>query len=175
RLAGILGAEFRANAGEGRGGREGLSIEGFAALATHTRANSLGQYLFVNGPPGRAKLLDRAVPGAYGDSPPPHRHPIVALFVTLDPREVDVNVHPAKAEVRFRDGGLVRSLLIRALQEALTRDGQRAATTGGSATVAAFRPSPSLPSPAPWGGKIGRGGPDWRRPPARPPRSPRVS
>jgi DNA mismatch repair protein MutL len=159
RLADILGADFRANAVEVSGGREGLEIEGFAALPTLTRANSLGQYLFVNGRPVRDKLLVGVVRAAYADYLPRDRHPIVALFITLDPREVDVNVHPAKAEVRFRDGGLVRSLLIRALQEALTRDGQRAASTGGTATLAAFRPG-MAPLP--------RGGWDWRRSPARP-------
>jgi DNA mismatch repair protein MutL len=164
RLADILGAEFRANAVEIRGGRiepqgRGLLIEGFAALPTLTRANSLGQYLFVNGRPVRDKLLIGVVRAAYADYLPRDRHPIVALFVTLDPREVDVNVHPAKAEVRFRDGGLVRGVLIRALQEALVREGGRAATTGGSATVAALRPAAA---PA-------RGGWDWRRSPARPP------
>ncbi len=165
RLADILGAEFRANAVEvhfGReasGGREGLSVDGFAALPTLTRANSLGQYLFVNGRPVRDKLLIGVVRAAYADYLPRDRHPIVALFVTLDPREVDVNVHPAKAEVRFRDGGLVRSLLIRALQEALTREGQRAASTGGSATISAFRPAAAPPP---------RGGWDWRRSAARP-------
>jgi DNA mismatch repair protein MutL len=163
RLADILGPEFRANAVEVRGGRQGsageaLAIEGFAALPTLTRANSLGQYLFVNGRPVRDKLLIGVVRAAYADYLPRDRHPIVALFVTLDPREVDVNVHPAKAEVRFRDGGLVRSLLIRSLQEALTRDGQRAATTGGTATIAAFRPAAMPP----------RGGWDWRLSPARP-------
>jgi DNA mismatch repair protein MutL len=158
RLADILGAEFRANAVEVRGGREGLAIEGFAALPTLTRANSLGQYLFVNGRPVRDKLLIGVVRAAYADYLPRDRHPIVALFVTLDPHEVDVNVHPAKAEVRFRDGGLVRSLLIRALHEALMRDGQRAATTGGSATISAFRPAAAPP----------RGGWDWRLSPARP-------
>ena len=129
-----------------RGERNGVTVEGFAALPTYTRANALGQYLFVNGRPVRDKLLIGVVRGAYADYLPRDRHPVVALFVTLDPREVDVNVHPAKAEVRFRDPALVRALLITSLQQALARDSQRAATTGGSATIAAFRPSPSLPS-----------------------------
>jgi DNA mismatch repair protein MutL len=158
RLADILGSEFRANAVEVRGGHANLAVEGFAALPTLTRANSLGQYLFVNGRPVRDKLLIGVVRAAYADYLPRDRHPVVALFVTLDPREVDVNVHPAKAEVRFRDGGLVRGVLIRALQEALSREGQRAATTGGSATVAAFRPA-ALPRRGTW---------DWRHSPARP-------
>ena len=157
RLADILGAEFRANAVEVHGSAERLAIEGFAALPTYSRANSLGQYLFVNGRPVRDKLLIGVVRAAYADYLPRDRHPVVALFVTLDPREVDVNVHPAKAEVRFRDGGLVRSFLIRALQEALARDGRRSATTGGSATVAAFRAPGSFPR-----------GWDWRNSPARP-------
>jgi len=158
RLADVLGAEFRANAVEVQGGREGFAISGFAALPTLSRANALGQYLFVNGRPVRDKLLIGVVRGAYADYLPRDRHPLVALFVTLDPREVDVNVHPAKAEVRFRDAALVRSLLIGALREALGREGQRAATTGGSATIAAFRPA-AAPRPGSW---------DWRRSPARP-------
>jgi DNA mismatch repair protein MutL len=158
RLADVLGAEFRANAVEVLGGRSGFAIDGFAALPTLSRANALGQYLFVNGRPVRDKLLIGVVRGAYADYLPRDRHPLVALFVTLDPREVDVNVHPAKAEVRFRDPALVRSLLIGALRDALARDGQRAATTGGSATIAAFRPA-AAPRGAGW---------DWRRSPARP-------
>jgi DNA mismatch repair protein MutL len=141
RLADVLGAEFRANAVEVQGGREGFGIAGFAALPTLSRANALGQYLFVNGRPVRDKLLIGVVRGAYADYLPRDRHPLVALFVTLDPREVDVNVHPAKAEVRFRDPALVRSLLIGALRDALGREGRRAASTGGSATIAAFRPA----------------------------------
>ncbi len=156
RLADVLGAEFRANAVEVLGGREGLMIEGFAALPTLSRANSLGQYLFVNGRPVRDKLLLGAVRAAYADYLPRDRHPIVALFVALDAREVDVNVHPAKAEVRFRDGGRVRALIVHALGAALSREGRRAATTGGSATIAAFRPDLA---PRNW---------DWRRSPARP-------
>ena len=145
RLGDVLGADFRANAVEIRAGREGLLVEGYAALPTYTRANALGQYLFVNNRPVRDKLLLGAVRAAYADYLPRDRHPIVALFVALDPREVDVNVHPAKTEVRFRDAGLVRSLIVGALREALARDGRRSATTGGEATIAAFRPPPPFP------------------------------
>ena len=155
RLGDILGAGFQQNAIAVADAREGLAIEGYAGLPTLSRANALGQYLFVNGRPVRDKLLLGAVRGAYADYLPRDRHPIVALFITLDPREVDVNVHPAKTEVRFRDAGRARSLIVRALTEALTRDARRAATTGGSATVAAFRPaawdwraSPAHPGPA---------------------------
>jgi len=157
RLGDVLGAEFRANAVAVHGGREGLVIEGYAALPTYTRGNGLGQYLFVNGRPVRDRLMLGAVRGAYADYLPRDRHPVVALFVTVDPREVDVNVHPAKTEVRFRDSGLLRSSIVRALQEALGRDAQRAATTGGAATIAAFRPH-ALPRRS-W---------EWRNSPARP-------
>src|SRR5262249_25469872 len=101
RLGDVLGPEFRANAVEIRGGREGLAIEGFAALPTFSRGNALGQYLVVNGRPVRDKMLLGAVRAAYADYLPRDRYPVLALFVTLDPREVDVNVHPAKTEVRF--------------------------------------------------------------------------
>ena len=158
RLADVLGTEFRLNAVEVRAERDGVVVEGYAGLPTHSRANSLGQYLFVNGRPVRDKLLIGVIRGAYADYLPRDRHPVVALFVTLPPREVDVNVHPAKTEVRFRDNALVRALLMHALKEGLARDGQRAATTGGSATIAAFRPA-TLPR---------RGAFDWRRSPSRP-------
>jgi len=141
RLGDVLGAEFRANAVEVRAGRDGFSLHGFAGLPTYSKANALGLYLFVNGRAVRDKLLLGAVRAGYADHLPRDRHPVVALFVTLDPREVDVNVHPAKAEVRFRDAGLVRAMLVRALQEALGRDSARAASTGGAATIAALRPN----------------------------------
>jgi DNA mismatch repair protein MutL len=169
RLADVLGAEFRTNAVEVRAEREGVTIEGYAGLPTLTRANTLGQYLFVNGRPVRDKLLIGVVRAAYADYLPRDRHPLVALFVTLPPREVDVNVHPAKTEVRFRDAGLVRALLLHALKDALLRDTRRAATTAGSATIAAFRRTATLPSPASGGGMgEGRGPFDWRRSPSRP-------
>jgi len=157
RLGDILGAEFRANAIAVAAGREGLRIEGYAALPTFTRANALGQYLFVNGRPVRDKLLIGAVRAAYADYLPRDRHPVLALFVALDAREVDVNVHPAKTEVRFRDAGLVRSLIVGALREALAREAGRAASTGGTATLSSFRPA-SGPRQS-W---------DWRASPARP-------
>jgi DNA mismatch repair protein MutL len=159
RLGDVLGPDFRANAIAIDAEREGVRVEGFAGLPTLSRANTLGQYLFVNGRPVRDKLLVGAVRGAYADYLPRDRHPLLALFVTLEAREVDVNVHPAKTEVRFRDGGLVRGLIVRALKEALAREGQRASTTGGSATIAAFRPVAA-------GSR--RGSYDWRRSPARP-------
>jgi DNA mismatch repair protein MutL len=156
RLGDVLGSEFRANAVAVQGGREGLVVEGYAALPTLSRANALGQYLFVNGRPVRDKLLLGAVRGAYADYLPRDRHPIVVLFVTVEPRDVDVNVHPAKAEVRFRDAGLVRASIVRSLQEALGREAHRAAT-GDGAAVAAFRP-----------GALPRSGWDWRASPASP-------
>ena len=158
RLGDVLGPDFRANAAAIEGGQEGIRVTGFAGLPTLSRANSLGQHLFVNGRPVRDKLLFGAVRAAYADYLPRDRHPVLALFVSLDAREVDVNVHPAKTEVRFRDAGRVRSLIVRALKEALAREGQRAATTGGSATIATFRPA-AAPR---------RGAYDWRRSPARP-------
>jgi len=157
RFADVLGPDFRANAVAISAEREGVRVTGFAGLPTLSRANSLGQYLFVNGRPVRDKLLFGAVRAAYADYLPRDRHPVLALFVSLDPREVDVNVHPAKTEVRFRDGALVRGLIVRALKDALVREGQRAATTGGSATIATFRQA----------AVARRGSYDWRRSPAR--------
>jgi DNA mismatch repair protein MutL len=158
RLGDVLGADFRANAIAIDAEREGVRLEGFAGLPTLSRANTLGQYLFVNGRPVRDKVLVGAVRAAYSDYLPRDRHPLLALFVTLESREVDVNVHPAKTEVRFRDGALVRGLIVRALKEALAREGQRAASTGGGATIAAFRPV-TIPRRAAF---------DWRNSPARP-------
>ncbi len=112
RLGDVLGPDFRANAVRVDAEREGVRVEGFAGLPTLSRANTLGQYLFVNGRPVRDKVLVGAVRGAYADYLPRDRHPLLALFVTLQAREVDVNVHPAKTEVRFRDGGLVRGLIV---------------------------------------------------------------
>jgi DNA mismatch repair protein MutL len=156
RLGDVLGADFRANAVEVRAGRDGLALEGFAGLPTYSKANALGLYLFVNGRSVRDKLMLGAVRAAYADHLPRDRHPVVALFVAIEPREVDVNVHPAKTEVRFRDAGLVRAIIVGALREALTRDSARAASTGGAATLRAFRPDPRRPVRWDWAAPLER-------------------
>ncbi len=142
-----------------RAEREGVVVEGFAAAPSLTRANALGQYLFVNGRPVRDKLILGAVRAAYSDYLPRDRHPVVALFVTLSPQEVDANVHPAKTEVRFRNAGLVRALIVHALKEGLAREGRRTAANSDGAALASFRPA-FAPRPANW---------DWQRSPAFPP------
>jgi DNA mismatch repair protein MutL len=144
RLGDVLGPEFRANAVALDLRRDGLTLEGFAGLPTFSKGNSLGLYLFVNGRTVRDKHLAGAVRAAYADYLPRDRHPVAALFLTLDPREVDVNVHPTKAEVRFRDGGLVRAIMVRAIKDALLREAGRAASRPG-ATIAAF--TPAVPRP----------------------------
>jgi DNA mismatch repair protein MutL len=159
RLGDILGADFRSSAIEVRAEREGVVVEGFAAAPSLTRANALGQYLFVNGRPVRDKLILGAVRAAYSDYLPRDRHPVVALFVTSDPQEVDANVHPAKTEVRFRNAGLVRALIVHALKEGLAREGKRTAANSDGAAIASFRPSFVPPPRANW---------DWRRSPAHP-------
>jgi DNA mismatch repair protein MutL len=158
RLGDILGTDFRSSAIEVRSEREGVVVEGFAAAPSLTRANALGQYLFVNGRPVRDKLILGAVRAAYSDYLPRDRHPVVALFVTLEPQEVDANVHPAKTEVRFRNAGLVRALIVHALKDGLAREGKRTAANSDGAAIAAFRPS-FAPRPGNW---------DWRRSPAFP-------
>jgi DNA mismatch repair protein MutL len=139
RMADVLGAELRANAVQIEGERGGVRVTGLAGLPTFSRANSLAQYLFVNGRPVRDKVLLGSVRAAYSDLLHADRHPIVALFVALDPRDVDVNVHPAKTEVRFRDPGLVRALLIRSLKDALGAGAIRSATTNTDRLVAFAR------------------------------------
>jgi DNA mismatch repair protein MutL len=163
RLGDILGADFRLSAIDVRAEREGVMVEGFAAGPSLTRANALGQYLFVNGRPVRDKLILGAVRAAYADYLPRDRHPVVALFVTLPAREVDANVHPAKTEVRFRNAGLVRALIVHALKEGLAREGKRTAANTGGNVIDALRPSF-----APRQASAGQANWDWRRSPAFP-------
>ncbi|SDX49928.1 DNA mismatch repair endonuclease MutL [Litoreibacter albidus] len=140
RLRSILGAEFADNALAIDAERDGVTLTGYAALPTYSRGNSISQFLFVNGRPVRDKLLVGALRGAYSDFLSRDRHPVVALFLELEPTKVDVNVHPAKAEVRFRDPGTARGLIVSALKHALADAGHRASTTVASATLGAFQP-----------------------------------
>ena len=140
RLARVLGSEFAENALRIDAEREGLHMTGYAALPTYSRGSAVQQYFFVNGRPVRDKLLIGALRGAYSDFLSRDRHPAVALFLDCDPHQVDVNVHPAKSEVRFRDGGLARGLIVSGLRHALAEAGHRASTTVAGATLGAMRP-----------------------------------
>jgi DNA mismatch repair protein MutL len=140
RLRALLGADFVTNALPIDASREGIGLGGFAALPTYSRGAAVAQYLFVNGRPVRDKLLVGALRGAYSDLLARDRHPAAALFLSCAPEAVDVNVHPAKAEVRFRDPGVVRGLVFGALRQALAGAGHRGASTTGGAILGAFRP-----------------------------------
>jgi DNA mismatch repair protein MutL len=136
RLSDVLAREFRDNSVAVYAQREGITLSGFASLPTYNRATSSEQYLFVNARPVRDKLLLGTVRAAYQDFLAPNRHPVVALFLDVPPDMVDVNVHPAKAEVRFRDTALVRGLIVSALKHALMDAGHRASTTVAEAAQA---------------------------------------
>ncbi|SFB98626.1 DNA mismatch repair protein MutL [Bosea sp. CRIB-10] len=169
RLGRALGRDFPDNALPVETEREGIRLSGFAGLPTFHRGTSAGVHMAVNGRPVRDKLLLSAVRGAYADVVPSDRHPVLYLDVLCDPSAVDVNVHPAKSEVRFRDPALVRGLVVSSLKAALAGAGHRATTTGGARTLDAFRAVFS-------GGGFGNRGPaaiqrpnfgsvtDWRSP-----------
>jgi DNA mismatch repair protein MutL len=135
RLGRIMGREFLDDALALDGERDGVRVSGFVALPTLHRPDTGLQFLFVNGRPVRDRLMLGAVRAAYGDLLPRGRHPLVALFVALDPHEVDVNVHPTKAEVRFRDAGTARSLIVGGIRHALEAAGHRATVMGGNRTL----------------------------------------
>ncbi len=154
RLAAVLSADFAENAMPIDAAREGAKLTGYAGLPTYARGTAAQQFLFVNGRPVRDKLLVGAVRGAYADVLARDRHPVVALFLDLPAHEVDVNVHPAKTEVRFRDAALIRGLIVSALKAALHAGGTRSSTTVATSTLerlapgsyafAEPRPSPGL-------------------------------
>ena len=142
RLAAVLGRDFAGNAMPVEAERHGVTLTGFAALPTFNRATARDQYLCVNGRPVRDKLLSGAVRGAYADFLARDRHAMVALFLDLPETELDVNVHPAKAEVRFRDAALVRGLIVGALRHAISGAGHRASSETAEQALAAARPAP---------------------------------
>jgi DNA mismatch repair protein MutL len=165
RVAQVVGRDFEANALELDAERDGVKLRGWAGLPTYNRATGSHQYLFVNGRPIKDRLVVGAVRGAYQDVLGRDRHPVVALFLELPADQVDVNVHPAKAEVRFRDSGNVRGLIVGAIRHALAGAGHRASSTLASEALGAlggnaqpYRPSlPFSPPPRPSGSAIRAG------------------
>ncbi len=143
RLSRVLGRDFAENALRIDANREDIRLFGYAALPTYSRGAAVAQYIFVNGRPVRDKMLGGALRAAYFDFLSRDRHPVAALFLDCDPRLVDVNVHPAKSEVRFRDAGVPRGLIVSALRHALAEAGHRASTTVAHATLGAMRPEPT--------------------------------
>jgi DNA mismatch repair protein MutL len=139
RAARVLGADFAPNAILVKAAREDLALVGHAGLPTFHRGAATHIHLVVNGRPVRDKLLLSAVRGAYADLMASDRHPVLALALECDPTRVDVNVHPAKTELRFRDPGLVRGLVVSAIRHAMAEAGHRAATTGGVRTLESLR------------------------------------
>ncbi|GAA5105697.1 DNA mismatch repair endonuclease MutL [Bartonella jaculi] len=142
RITQIMGKEFAPNSITLDAEREAVRLTGFACLPSFNRSNSLHQFAYVNGRPVRDKLLWGAIRGAYADVMARDRHPVSILFIDLPPADVDVNVHPAKADVRFRDPSLIRGLIIGAIREALHQTGIRPTSTGSEAMLAAFKTQP---------------------------------
>ncbi|MBV7255396.1 DNA mismatch repair endonuclease MutL [Pacificimonas sp. WHA3] len=147
RLGTILGREFTANAVAVDLEREGHHLGGLAGVPTFNRGAADHQYLFVNGRPVKDRLLLGAVRGAYRDLLARYRHPVLALFLTVPPGEVDVNVHPAKTEVRFRDAASVRGLIVSGLRRALDADSSRTASTVSDDALGYFQPETRTPLP----------------------------
>ena len=149
RLAAILGRDFEANALLVDHIRDEVRLSGYAGLPTYSRGNGQHQYLFVNGRPVKDRLLQGALRGAYADFLARDRHPAAVLFLEVDPLKVDVNVHPAKSEVRFRDAALVRGLIVGGLRHSLAAAGHRASTTVADQALTGFTPHTGIgPAPA---------------------------
>jgi DNA mismatch repair protein MutL len=142
RLAAILGDDFRENALNVQAERNGIRLTGYTGLPTYHRGTAQYQYLFVNGRPVKDKLLNGCVRAAYADVLARDRHPVVALFLQIESSEIDVNVHPAKTEVRFRDSAMIRGMVIGALRHALHEHGFRASATNTNLTIDSFRREP---------------------------------
>ncbi len=139
RMAQVLGEEFIENGLVVDAEREGVFLKGVSSLPTYNRGNALHQFFYVNGRPVKDKQISGAIRGAYMDFLSRYRHPVCCLFLEIDPSLVDVNVHPAKSEVRFRDSGLVRGLIVGALREAIGSAGHRSSSEGGRNMLGAFQ------------------------------------
>jgi DNA mismatch repair protein MutL len=145
RLSAIIGPDFAANAVGVDLDRDGIILGGLAGLPTYNRGVADHQYLFVNRRPVKDRMLVGALRGAYQDLLARDRHPVAALFLEVPADFVDVNVHPAKTEVRFRDAAQVRGLIVSGLRRALDAAGHRASTSATAAALSAFQPEPFVP------------------------------
>ncbi len=144
RLTRVMGAEFTENSLAVEAEKEGYHLTGFAGLPTYSRGAAVAQFLFVNGRPVKDRMLMGALRGAYADVLPSGRHPAAALYVDCDPRLVDVNVHPAKTEVRFRTPGAVRSLIVNGVRDAIHSGATRTSSTVADDTLKAMEPAPRV-------------------------------
>ena len=145
RLRSVVGRDFADNALAIDAERDGFHLTGYAALPTYSRGAAVAQFVFVNGRPVRDKMLLGALRAGYMDVLSRDRHPVAALFIDCEPAMVDVNVHPAKSEVRFRDPGTVRGLIVSGLRHAIAGAGHRASTTVADATLGAMQSKPLEP------------------------------
>lgn len=150
RIAQVIGKDFEENSIVIDAEREGVRLTGFAGLPVFHRGNAQHQFAYVNGRPVSDKLINSALRGAYAETVPSGRYPVAVLDLALDPALVDVNVHPAKSDVRFRDPGLVRGLIVGAIRQALAAHGDRASTTAARSMMAAFSPGFRAPPRQDW-------------------------
>ncbi|KQT69726.1 MULTISPECIES: DNA mismatch repair endonuclease MutL [unclassified Aureimonas] len=148
RIAAVVGDDFAEDSIPLDAAREGVGLAGFAGLPSTGRGNAQFQYLYVNGRPVRDKMMLSALRAAYADAMARDRHPVAVLFLSIDPALVDVNVHPAKADVRFRDPGLVRGLIVGSIRQALAERGLRRSAAGASDMLQKFQAGAPAPSPA---------------------------
>lgn len=162
RLRQLMGREFSENALRIDAERDGIRLTGYAGLPTLNRGTNQYQYFFVNGRPVKDRLIIGAIRGAYMDFLAHGRHPMLCLFLSIPPDLVDVNVHPAKAEVRFQDSGLIRGMIVGSLKHALAESGHRASTTVAEQTLQSFQ-VPASQSPAiPWDGEYRQTQPSYK-------------
>ena len=146
RISRVLDPSFVENSCVIKAERENFKLSGYAALPTFSRGSTNLQHIFINQRPVKDKILIGAVKAAYSDFLAKDRYPAVVLFLECDPHFVDVNVHPSKLEVRFREPGLVRGLVISAIRHALAEAGHRASSTIAGTALGAIKVNNSFPS-----------------------------
>tara|TARA_R110001599_G_scaffold8428_12_gene40835 strand:+ start:6298 stop:8049 length:1752 start_codon:yes stop_codon:yes gene_type:complete len=147
RVAALTSRDLRANSVGVDLQREEIRLTGVAGLPTYNRGVADHQFLFVNGRPVKDRLLVGAVRGAYAEMLARDRHPVVALFIEMPPELVDVNVHPAKTEVRFREPAMIRGMIVSGLRKALDEGGFRAVQRPAESALSNWQREPAAPDP----------------------------